>query len=293
MILRKPYAFLIKRFRLIHIVMSFMMIYLAYKTGAAVKYFNDYISSDVILKSQASNYFNTIMFVIVILIVAFSAVVYYLLRYKKKPRMTYLVTIIGYLFSLVIFYNSFSVFKELETTILEAKTIRLWRDLLTFCLYYQYIMTVIMLIRGLGFDIKKFNFQTDIKELEIESLDNEEFEFVLGDTSAKLARNSRKQIRRLRYFIVENKFILSIILGVVVSIFVILLVINLTITNKIYNENQNFLTNNYQINITNSYYTKVDSKGKYITSKNDNYLSLILTIKYTKKRILKYIQRSK
>ena len=62
-----------------------------------------------------------------------------------------------------------------------------------------------MLMRGLGFDIKKFNFQTDIKELEIESLDNEEFEFVLGDTSAKLARNSRKQIRRLRYFIVENK----------------------------------------------------------------------------------------
>ena len=77
MILRKPYAFLIKRFRLIHIVMSFMMVYLAYKTGEAVKYFNDYISSDVILKSQASNYFNTIMFVIVILIVAFSAVVYY------------------------------------------------------------------------------------------------------------------------------------------------------------------------------------------------------------------------
>ena len=279
MILRKPYAFLIKRFRLIHIVMSFMMVYLAYKTGEAVKYFNDYISSDVILKSQASNYFNTIMFVIVILIVAFSAVVYYLLRYKKKPRMTYLVTIVGYLFSLVIFYNSFSVFKELETTILEAKTIRLWRDLLTFCLYYQYIMTVIMLMRGLGFDIKKFNFQTDIKELEIESLDNEEFEFVLGDTSAKLARNSRKQIRRLRYFIVENKFILSIILGVVVSIFVILLVINLTITNKIYNENQNFLTNNYQINITNSYYTKVDSKGKYITSKNDNYLVLNMKIK--------------
>lgn len=259
--------------------MSFMMIYLAYKTGAAVKYFNDYISSDVILKSQASNYFNTIMFVIIILIVAFSAVVYYLLRYKKKPRMTYLVTIVGYLFSLVIFYNSFSVFKELETTILEAKTIRLWRDLLTFCLYYQYIMTVIMLIRGLGFDIKKFNFQTDIKELEIESLDNEEFEFVLGDTNAKLARNSRKLIRRLRYFVVENKFILSIILGVVVSIFVILLVINLTITNKIYNENQNFLTNNYQINITNSYYTKVDSKGKYITSKDDTYLVLNMKVK--------------
>lgn len=136
-----------------------------------------------------------------------------------------------------------------------------------------------MLIRGLGFDIKKFNFQTDIKELEIESLDNEEFEFVLGDTNAKLARNSRKLIRRLRYFVVENKFILSIILGVVVSIFVILLVINLTITNKIYNENQNFLTNNYQINITNSYYTKVDSKGKYITSKDDTYLVLNMKVK--------------
>ena len=174
MILRKPYAFLIKKFRLIHIVMSFMMVYLAYKTGVAVKYFNDYISSDVILKSQASNYFNTIMFVIVILIVAFSAVVYYLLRYKKKPRMTYLVIIIGYLFSLVIFYNSFSVFKELETTILEAKTIRLWRDLLTFCLYYQYIMTVIMLMRGLGFDIKKFNFTKDLHDLKLEEQDSED-----------------------------------------------------------------------------------------------------------------------
>ncbi len=36
---------------------------------------------------------------------------------------------------------------------------------------------------------------------------------------------------------------------------------------------------------------KIMSSVKF--SKNDNYLSLILTIKYTKKRILKYIQRSK
>lgn len=279
MILRKPYAFLIKKFKLIHIIMTIMMMYLAYKTNIAVGYFNEYINSNTLLREPASNYFNTLMFIIIVFIITLASVVHYLLRYKKKPRTTYIVTIIGYLFSLIIFYNAFSVLKELETTMLEAKTIRLWRDLLTFSLYYQYVMIIIMLIRALGFDIKKFNFQTDLKELEIDTVDNEEFEFILDDNNHKLSRNIRKALRKLKYFIVENKFILSIILGITISIFTIVLIINITITNKVYKENQSFLTSNYQMSVTNSYYTKFNSQGNYITTKDDTYLIINLNVK--------------
>ena len=48
MILRKPYALLIKNFKLIHIILSLMMIYLFYKTNAILSFLGEYIGSSQI-----------------------------------------------------------------------------------------------------------------------------------------------------------------------------------------------------------------------------------------------------
>ena len=40
-----------------------------------------------------------------------------------------------------------------------------------------------VLVRGLGFDIKKFNFVKDLHELDIDVTDEEEVELTLGNTN--------------------------------------------------------------------------------------------------------------
>ena len=45
MILRKPYAILIKNFKLIHLIMSFFMVYLFYKTNNILSFLTDYLNS--------------------------------------------------------------------------------------------------------------------------------------------------------------------------------------------------------------------------------------------------------
>ena len=45
MVLRKPYAFLIKKFRLIHLVLSFLIGFILYRSVLIVKFFIEYIKN--------------------------------------------------------------------------------------------------------------------------------------------------------------------------------------------------------------------------------------------------------
>ena len=46
MILKKPYAFLIKKFRLIHLVLSFLIGFILYRSVLIVKFFIEYIKNN-------------------------------------------------------------------------------------------------------------------------------------------------------------------------------------------------------------------------------------------------------
>ena len=45
MILRKPYAFLIRHFKLIHLILTVLLAYILYKTNKLLSFFNQYLSS--------------------------------------------------------------------------------------------------------------------------------------------------------------------------------------------------------------------------------------------------------
>ena len=77
---------------------------------------------------------------------------------------------------------------------LELKTLRLYRDILRITELFQYITIAFVLIRGLGFDIKKFNFKEDIADLNLSQDDEEEVELSLG-TNEVIFRKIRKKIR--------------------------------------------------------------------------------------------------
>ena len=44
-ILKKPYAFLIKHFKLIHLILCLLFLYLLFQTGNINQFFNDYVSA--------------------------------------------------------------------------------------------------------------------------------------------------------------------------------------------------------------------------------------------------------
>ena len=71
---------------------------------------------------------------------------------------------------------SYSGLKAIYTEFLEKKTLLLYRDLLKILIIFQYVSVLMVLVRGLGFDIKKFDFVKDMHELNLDISDEEEVE---------------------------------------------------------------------------------------------------------------------
>ena len=97
MVLRKPYKFLIKHFRFIHLILALLSTYLLTKTYSLWNFFKEYVnSSSPIVPSGTSNeYFSGSMILACILVVVGSIIILVLMRMKKKPVMYYLFSIIS------------------------------------------------------------------------------------------------------------------------------------------------------------------------------------------------------
>lgn len=270
MVLRKPYGFLIKHFKLIHLIIAFILSYIVYK------YRSIYIFLGNCINNSANRYdafiyidYKILIYIFIVLILLF--IVNLLLRYKDKPRNIYIMSLLGYIVLGVILVVVFNYLNGFNVNIIDQKDIRLYRDILFICDLFQYYIIIIMFIRGLGFDIKKFNFAKDAQELNLSQEDVEEIEVNIGLDTTNIVRGVRKQKREFGYFFKEYKiYIISIII-------ILLLFLGYKIYNyfdnkyKIYNENE-YVGDNKYINITNSYYDKIDNNNyiiiKFKTVKN-------------------------
>ena len=264
MILRKPYAILIKNFRLIHIVMSFMIGYLAYRTNLIISFINDYMSSSTIKISTdvVNNLYGEILFILITLVIIFTIIIMAVLNFKKKPIKFYIYNIITHIYALVIYIISAAFVNELTHSLVEIRTLKLVSDFATAAFLFQVAALVYVVIRAVGFDIKSFNFKEDLAELEIEEKDNEEFEVNLEVDTDKLKRGARKKLRYAKYIYVENKFFINILIVVFIMVSLIFSLLNVSLYNRTYKDSQTFKTNQFMIQIRDSYITNSDYKGK-------------------------------
>ena len=198
MILRKPYAFLIKHFKLIHLFLTAIYIYLAFYTSSILNYYNNFISGST-GKLNAINYINSYYLIAIILSIIISIIILILMIHKKKPRFLYIILILIYIIIAAILSMSMSGLNTIYFSVLDTQTLRLYRDLLRIILIIQYIIIAITLIRGLGFDIKKFDFVKDLNEMNIEVSDDEEVELTIGNTNT-ITRKMRRYIREFKYY---------------------------------------------------------------------------------------------
>ena len=67
MILRKPYAFLIKNFKIIHLILSIRMIYVVYKMSNIANFISDYINN-IANSNIATSYIGGLLFLSILII---------------------------------------------------------------------------------------------------------------------------------------------------------------------------------------------------------------------------------
>ena len=280
MILKRPYAFLVKHFRIIHAILMVCSGFLLYKTWNIISLLGKYIrnkNSVLEIEDLASKYVTGLMYFIILIILALCGVIIYLLRYKRKPILFYLYVLAMYVVMLISYYLVSSFFYGMQFNDPSLRLVNIIRDVFRALAVLQIPVVGLAFIRFLGFDVRKFEFKSDLLELGVEVEDNEEYEFELNIDKDDLKTKLNKRMRLLKYFYRENKLLFSaieIVLGVIVIFIVGKYVLS---REKIYKEGQKISMSSYNITVLDTYKTYKDFRGSNIATK---YFYVIAKIRY-------------
>lgn len=280
MILRRPFAILIKHFKLIHVVLTVLSAYLLYKTNLVLSFFNEYLKThnSVIGKDLTGSLFTPWMYVALIIIIIGSFIILGLMLFKKKPVILYIYNIITYIFVTVIYIYSISVLSTLEVELVDIRILKIVQDLLITSFGIQLISTIIVAMRATGFNVKKFEFSKDLKELEIEDVDNEEFEVNVDLNSDETKRKINRMIRHSKYIYKENKYVLLFLFFLAIGIGCIVIYLNIGVYNKIYQKGEAFSTSYFTMQLGETYSSNKDYKGKKVFDE-ESFIIVHLNIK--------------
>ena len=274
MIIRKPYALLIKNFKRIHFVLALLMGYLALKSNDIYSFVVKYIDTGIYGQytgNLGDNFINIPMFLIALIIILGLLVIYVLMRFKQKPTLLYLVMSIFYAVLIIYFFQTLSVFQTIESNLIAPRDIRLFRDIAMLFNVIQFAFVILVSIRALGFDIKKFNFGEDLEQLEINVSDNEEVELTVGVDTENIFQKYRRSRREIWYYIVENAFVLGIIFIIILIPVINNLFFAKIIQNRTISQTTPANIGYYQLSINDVYVTKLNQRGEVI-SKDKNYV---------------------
>ena len=271
MILRRPYAFLVKHFRAIHAILLLGAVFLVLKTRHIVSFLSTYIKSGVSSEealNAASNYTSFTVILVSLSLAIISGIIIYLLKYKNKSIKMYLFTLIYYLLltGLLIWLSSFLA--NLGYSNSGIRFISILRDIIRFSIILNGVVIVLCFIRAIGLDLKRFDFKRDLLDLGVDTKDNEEYEFELKIDKDKIKSKINKGFRYTKYFYKENKF-MFIVLGCLLIFLIAFPFLKMIISyEKVYRENQYFETNNLKVRVLKSYKTDTNNFGNEIDSRN-------------------------
>lgn len=267
MILRKPYVLFIKLFKPMHIFMSVLIALLIYNTNKILTFFSNYIYSDsnVVGQSFKNDLVNNLLFIIPIILIIFSLIFFGIMFRKKKNVLLYFINVFCNIVILIINIYCSNFLGVMEENVISIKLVKLNHDLIFINMIIEVVLFIALLIRGLGFDFKKFNFGSDISKLDINEIDKEEIEVNINIDFDDKKRERRKKIRHLKYLYYENKTIINIaVIGFVflISIITIVVIVNkekLNVEGTIYNIGK------FNLKVDETFLMTDNYKGKKIT----------------------------
>lgn len=266
MILRKPYAFLIRHFKHIHLILTACIVYLIYRTEMMLSFLNEYINSVTIVIGQpiVSSLFNIWVILFPVLILVFSVILLITMRVKDKPRIYYVFMIVVHVILIAVYFYGYTVFDKMQKTIVDLRTINALRDILVYCILLQGVFAIVSLVRGVGFDIKKFDFGSDLEGFDLTEEDNAEFEIDIDFDINDKTRKGKRYLRFLKYKYREHKFIVHLVMGAFAAVILFYIYNNFTIYNKTSPEGTNFNMNGFTLGAKKSYLLNQNSMGDAI-----------------------------
>ena len=274
MILRKPYAMLIKYFRLIHAILTLILLYVLFQTNSLHNFFVDYLNKSNNLRISVDpsiTSVNIYLYIAVLISIFFFFIIFSLMVKKNKPVKYYIFSIIYYSIFMVVLFLANSGVLAIVQSRASLQTTRITRDIIGIFSYAQYVFIFVSLFRTIGFNIKKFDFENDLKDLKILEEDNEEFELGIDFDSNDIKTSFNRTIRIIKYFIQENKKMLVVLTSIVLVFGIIYIVLNVSVYNKIYVQKETFNYANMQIKVLSSYETDSSYDGKDISDGNTAY----------------------
>lgn len=207
MIVRKPYAFFIRHFRLFHVIFVLLAFMLIVSNISLFEFFDDYVSSTPSIISSYivdSTYVNIIWNV---LLIVGLAIVMGVLIYKKKDIRLYIVLIVVYVLVTILFVLANNLMSNLTRYLVDIRFVKAIHDFLLVTIFIQAIALGLIFTRATGFDIKKFDFARDYALLNVSGEDNEEVELDLEFDFNVFKTKVNKFIRNFKYFYLENKLV--------------------------------------------------------------------------------------
>lgn len=270
MILRKPYAFLIKHFKIINLSLLLAVIFCLYQTLSLYSFVKDYLQLGIynITLNPISNYINGYLYLSIIIILIISGILLFLLKRKDKPFLTYIYVLILIVVSaiLLLYINNYFVYEANKE--FNRQMVLLIKDLILIDSFFYYPLIFVLVIRSLGIDLKSFGFYEDEAFVNADEEDREEFEVDVAFDKERYMRIIKNKIRYAKYFFLEHKLVILIILMVIILMGGYNFYKYFYVENKIYNLNEAFTSNYYRIKINNSYLTDKDYTGNLISSNN-------------------------
>ena len=276
MILRKPYAFLIKYFQRINIFLLLLVGFIFYKNLELYQFVSGYLATGVYntLIDSISNYVNVYVYIAFILILVICLILAYLLKYKDKPFISYIFVFILCFITLCFFIYTGNYFTYQVHDGFNLVVTKVIKDLLFISTIPYYPVILILLIRSIGLDLKSFGFNHDKEFSEINEEDREEVEVEVGFDKNKFIRKIKYYFRHFKYFFLEHKVPLTIVFSLVFGLLVFNFYKYFYIDNRIYSMNEKFNSNNYTISVNSSYLTDKDYAGN-IVSEDGRYFILV------------------
>ena len=270
MILRKPYAFFIKYFRVINIILAVLMAVLIYQTVIIGKFLTDYIADyNVADNLVISNYISFYSFLLCLLVVILTIVITSVMFVKNKPKKLYIFTFVVSVVLLILYAFDYNIMRSMQEAVLDIRISKVSRDITYLVIGLQIVSFIITAVRATGFDLKSFEFGKDLQELDIDTKDNEEFEVAVEVDRNKARRTFRNKIRNLNYFYFEHKFLINLGALIFVVIIAFAILINTLTYSSIYGEGRIFSVSGMQFNIEKTYITDTDQIGDGIVDTDD------------------------
>ena len=214
-----------------------------------------------------------------VFLILFNLLLFGLMKKKKKSTAVYSFSIIYYFILFILSLMLYNQFTSIELGKISTTIVGLYKDITAFIPYGGYYLIISTLFKGIGFNIKtlKFDQSTD---LQLTEEDTEEFEIAGKGDQETLKKFAVHTYRELKYYVVENKFIVSCIVVLLLLLISSNIYINIGFYNKKYAANENLALNNLIFSVKDSYITNADQGGNIIAS-NKYFLVVKLGIENT------------